>query len=64
MAHPLATPQPIEPALSPGNRLARVVVAGGAGLGVLLVVVALALWLRFGPTVFFEMIASGLAACF
>jgi hypothetical protein len=64
MAQPLSTPQPLEPALSPAPRLARVVAAGGIGLGALLLVVALALWLRYGTTVFFEMIASGFTACF
>ena len=48
----------------PANRLVRAVVAGGAGLGVVLLLAAAVLWLRFGPAVFFEMIASGFAACF
>jgi hypothetical protein len=66
MALPLSTstPQPLMQAAAPANRLARAVVVGGAGLGVVLVVVAAALWLHYGTAVFFEMIASGFAACF
>ena len=48
----------------PSNRLARVVVGGGAGLGVVLLFAAAVLWLHYGTAVFFEMIASGFAACF
>ena len=45
-------------------RLARAVVVGGVTLGVLLLLAAAILWLHYGSTVFFEMIASGFAACF
>jgi hypothetical protein len=64
MAHPLSTSQPVEPVFSPAHRLTRLVVVGGTGLGALLLFAALVLWLRYGTTVFFEMIASGFAACF
>ena len=37
---------------------------GGAGLGGLAVLGALALWFHYGTAVFFEMIAAGIAACF
>ena len=37
---------------------------GGAGLGVVLLLAAIILWARYGTAVFFEMIASGFAACF
>lgn len=30
----------------------------------LLLIAAVALWARYGTTVFFEMIAAGIAACF
>jgi hypothetical protein len=36
----------------------------GAGLGAALLLGALVLWFHYGTTVFFEMIASGIAACF
>jgi hypothetical protein len=51
-------------ASAPASRLARAVVVGGAGLGVVLVLAAAGLWLHYGTAVFFEMIASGFAACF
>jgi hypothetical protein len=62
MAHPLSTPQPRT--FGSASRLTRGVVVGGAALGVILVLAAAVLWLHYGSTVFFEMIASGFAACF
>ena len=38
--------------------------SGGAALGAILLLGALALWFHYGTAVFFEMIASGFAACF
>jgi hypothetical protein len=35
-----------------------------AALGAVLVTGAVALWFHYGTAVFFEMIASGIAACF
>ena len=64
MAHLVSTPQSSTRASEPGSRLARVVVASGSALGVALLIAALVLWLRYGTAVFFEMIASGFAACF
>ncbi|SHN72020.1 hypothetical protein [Bradyrhizobium erythrophlei] len=63
MAQLLSTPQALQ-RTSGSARLARVVVLGGVALGVLLVLAAAVLWLHYGSTVFFEMIASGFAACF
>ena len=64
MAVPLSTPQQLPGALSPAGKLARAVLIGGVGLGVAVLLGALALWFHYGATVFFEMIASGIAACF
>jgi hypothetical protein len=64
MAQPLSTPQARHAELQPARKLARVVVAGGAALGVLLLLGALVLWAHYGSAVFFEMIASGISACF
>ena len=36
----------------------------GAGLGAALLLGTLALWFHYGTAVFFETIASGIAACF
>ena len=63
MAQLLSTPQALQ-RTSGFARLARAVVAGGLALGALLVLAAAILWLHYGSTVFFEMIASGFAACF
>ena len=46
------------------RRVARAVVAGGAGLGVAVLLGALVLWFHYGTAVFFEMMASGISACF
>ena len=48
----------------PRRRLGPAIAAGGAGLGVIILFAALVLWLHYGTAVFFEMIASGFAACF
>ena len=63
MALPLSTSHAFGQT-QPGNRLARALVLGAAGLAALLLLAAGALWLHYGTTVFFEMIASGFAACF
>jgi len=41
-----------------------VIVAAGAGLGAVALLGALGLWFHYGTAVFFEMIASGISACF
>jgi hypothetical protein len=63
MAQPVSTPQQIIPA-EPSGKIASAIVMGAAGLGAILVFGALVLWFHYGTTVFFEMIASGIAACF
>jgi len=40
------------------------IIWGGAGLAGLAALGAIALWFYYGTTVFFEMIASGISACF
>jgi hypothetical protein len=63
MAQPVSTPQRIIPA-EPSRKVASAIVMGAAGLGAASAVGALALWFHYGTAVFFEMIASGIAACF
>jgi hypothetical protein len=63
MAQLLSTPQTFQRTSGPA-RLARALVVGGVALAVLLLLAAAVLWSRYGTTVFFEMIASGFAACF
>jgi len=41
-----------------------VLLLAGAGIGVLAVIAALALWFHYGTQVFFEMIRTGFTACF
>jgi hypothetical protein len=60
MAQPVSTQQEIPAA----SRVLPAIMMGVAGLGVALVVGALVLWFHYGTAVFFEMIASGIAACF
>ncbi len=43
--------------------LTSVVIAGGAGLGVALLLVAGLLWARYGTGVFFDVMSAGLATC-
>jgi hypothetical protein len=64
MAQPAFTSH--EPlAAAPSRGVARtVIVWGGAGLAGIAVLGALALWFHYGTTIFFEMIASGVSACF
>lgn len=44
--------------------IASTIVSGSAVAGVILLLGALALWAHYGTAVFFEMLASGIAACF
>ena len=60
MAQPISTLQ--ERPLGP-RRAVSVVAVAGAGLGAALLLGALVLWFHYGTAVFFEMIASGIAAC-
>jgi hypothetical protein len=63
MAPPISSQHEI-PAISPAQGIARAIVVGTAALGATVVLGALALWFYYGTAVFFEMIASGISACF
>ena len=61
MIQPLSSSQD----LPPGARRAAAVAAIAAGLAAVAVLAgALVLWARYGTAVFFEMLVSGLEACF
>ena len=60
MAQLISTPQEGPAVLSP-RRVAPAIAAGGACA---LLFGALGLWFHYGTAVFFEMIASGISACF
>ena len=64
MALPISTPQQLPGILQPARRVAPAIVMGAAGLGAVVLIGALALWFHYGTAVFFEMIASGISACF
>jgi hypothetical protein len=64
MVQPMSTSQEVPTVLSPARRAGAVVAIAGASLGAALLLGALILWLHYGTAVFFEMIASGIAACF
>jgi hypothetical protein len=65
MAQPISTPHEVISAIRPSRRLAQqAVVVAGAGFGAAVLLGALVLWFHYGTAVFFEMLASGIAACF
>ncbi len=64
MAQPISTQHEIIAASRPSRRVASVIVVVGAGFAAALLLGALVLWYHYGTAVFFEMIASGIAACF
>jgi hypothetical protein len=64
MALPFSPQQDIVP-VPPSSGGTRSAVAWGiAGLGVMAVLGATALWFQYGTAVFFEMISSGISSCF
>lgn len=64
MAQPVTTQQEMNAAAQPSRGVASAIVIGAAGVGAAAVLGALVLWFHYGTAVFFEMIASGIAACF
>jgi hypothetical protein len=64
MAQPVTTQQQMISAPQPSRGVASAIVLGAAGLGAAAVFGAAVLWFHYGTAVFFEMIASGIAACF
>ena len=64
MARPVSAQNSVLPVTPPKARVASVIVWSAAVLGALAVAAAATLWIYYGTTVFFEMIAAGIAACF
>jgi hypothetical protein len=64
MAPPLSTPHRMAASYRPARKLPAVMMVAGAALAAALLMGALGLWFHYGTAVFFEMIASGFAACF
>jgi len=59
-----STQQGMIAATQPSRRVAPVIVVAGAGFGAAILLGTLVLWFHYGTAVFFEMLASGIAACF
>jgi hypothetical protein len=64
MTQPISTPHEMPSPWRPGRSVASAIVVGSAVLGAALLSGALLLWFHYGTAVFFEMITSGIAACF
>jgi hypothetical protein len=64
MAQPISTQQEVPSLPRPARNLVPAIAVGGAGLGFIILLAALVLWIYYGTAVFFEMIASGITACF
>jgi hypothetical protein len=63
MALPLSNSTEL-PAAPPAAQGRPVLVVGLSLFGAAILIAALALWVHYGTTVFFETIAAGLAGCF
>jgi hypothetical protein len=63
MVQPISTPQGLT-AAQPQGRVASAIVWSAASLGAVALLGAAVLWFHYGTTVFFEMIAAGISACF
>jgi hypothetical protein len=64
MVQPISTRQNMMTDARPQSGVATTIAWCAAGLGTLVVLGAAALWFQYGTTVFFEMIAAGISACF
>jgi len=64
MAQPLSTHENDIAMPRSWDMVRSAMVWGGAGLGALLLLAALALWFHYGTAVFFETIAAGFGSCF
>ena len=62
MAQPFSALQP--DVAAPRRWLRPALLWGVTSLLTIILLASLALWFRYGTTVFFEMIAAGFAACF
>jgi hypothetical protein len=64
MAKPISADQQVTARPARARTASAIAAAGGAVLGAALLLTALVLWFRYGTTVFFETIVSGIAGCF
>ncbi len=64
MAEFISTPRELPTGSRPAGRIAPAIAITGVALGALILLGTLLLWFHYGTTVFFEMIATGIAGCF
>ena len=64
MAQPLHPTHPLQDNSSTAGTTPSVLLWAATAVGGLLVLGALALWFHYGTQMFFEMIRTGVAACF
>jgi hypothetical protein len=62
--HRISIEESAAPARRPLGGVAFGIIVGGAVLAAAVLLGAAVLWFHYGTAVFFEMIASGIAACF
>jgi hypothetical protein len=60
----LSSQQQMMPRSRASSGVGPVIAWASAGLGGIVLLGALALWFHYGTAMFFEMIASGVSACF
>jgi hypothetical protein len=63
MVQPVSTPHDIPATVRSDRAGLRPIAIAAVGLGGIVLLGTLALWAHYGTAVFFDMIASGLAAC-
>jgi hypothetical protein len=63
MAPPLSSPHDLTASLQPVRKQPGALMLAAVMLAAVLLLGALGLWFHYGTEVFFEMIASGFAAC-
>ena len=63
MVQPVSQQHAMSPSRLSGG-VGPVIAWGGAGLGGIILLGTLVLWFHYGTAVFFEMVASGVSACF
>jgi hypothetical protein len=64
MAQPIPSQQDVDSVTPLARRAGVIAAAGGVAVVGALSLAAVVLWFQYGTALFFEMIASGIAACF
>ena len=64
MAQPISTSHQAPALLAPARKARAVLAVAGGALGAAVLLGTFVLWFHYGTAVFFEMIASGISACF